>query len=49
MCSNSTLMDNGLLQLDPTWNTLGWIVLDDHRSRVGAEHVAVQSLAAASR
>lgn len=27
MCRNSTLMDNGLLQLDPTWNTLGWVVL----------------------
>ena len=27
MCRNSTVMENGLLQLDPTWNTLGWIVL----------------------
>jgi dipeptide/tripeptide permease len=27
MCKNSTVMDNGLLQLDPTWNTLGWVVL----------------------
>lgn len=27
MCKNSTLMDNGLLQLDPTWNALGWVVL----------------------
>lgn len=27
MCHDSTLMENGLLQLDPTWNTLGWVVL----------------------
>ncbi len=27
MCRNSTMMDNGLLQLDPSWNTLGWVVL----------------------
>ncbi|MBR9973989.1 MAG: MFS transporter [Bacteroidetes bacterium] len=27
MCRNSTVMENGLLQLDPTWNTLGWVVL----------------------
>lgn len=27
MCHNSTVMENGLLQLDPTWNTLGWVVL----------------------
>ncbi|MFA6235504.1 MAG: MFS transporter [Bacteroidota bacterium] len=27
MCRNSTMMDNGLLQLDTTWNTLGWVVL----------------------
>jgi POT family proton-dependent oligopeptide transporter len=27
MCHNSTLMENGLLQLDPTWNTFGWVVL----------------------
>ncbi|MBE0644672.1 MAG: MFS transporter [Bacteroidetes bacterium] len=27
MCKNSTVMENGLLQLDPTWNTLGWVVL----------------------
>lgn len=27
MCHNSTMMENGLLQLDPTWNTLGWVVL----------------------
>jgi dipeptide/tripeptide permease len=27
MCRNAIPLDNGLLQLDPTWNTLGWIVL----------------------
>ena len=27
MCHNATLLDNGLLELDPTWNTAGWIVL----------------------
>lgn len=27
MCTNAVKLDNGLLQLDPTWNTIGWVVL----------------------
>ena len=27
MCTNAVPLDNGLLQLDPTWNTIGWVVL----------------------
>jgi len=27
MCTNSTVLENGLLELDPTWNALGWLVL----------------------
>jgi len=27
MCKNSTVLENGLLQLDPLWNTMGWVVL----------------------
>ncbi len=27
MCKNSIMLENGLLQLDPFWNSLGWIIL----------------------
>jgi dipeptide/tripeptide permease len=27
MCRNSTVLENGLLELDPLWNTMGWVVL----------------------
>lgn len=27
MCKNSTVLDNGLLKLDPFWNSMGWIIL----------------------
>ncbi|MBN2431052.1 MAG: MFS transporter [Acidobacteria bacterium] len=27
MCHNSTQLPNGLLELDPTWNAIGWIIL----------------------
>ena len=27
MCHNSTLLDNGLLELDPTYNSLGWLIM----------------------
>ena len=27
MCKNSIKLENGLLQLDPFWNSLGWIIL----------------------
>jgi proton-dependent oligopeptide transporter, POT family len=27
MCKNSTKLDNGLLELDPTWNSVGWLIL----------------------
>ncbi|MCK5168758.1 MAG: hypothetical protein KAQ75_02675 [Bacteroidales bacterium] len=27
MCKNSITLENGLLQLDPFWNSLGWIIL----------------------
>ena len=27
MCKNSTKLDNGLLDLDPTWNMAGWLIL----------------------
>ncbi|MCZ7556582.1 MAG: MFS transporter [Bacteroidia bacterium] len=27
MCKNSSVLENGLLELDPTWNALGWVVL----------------------
>jgi len=27
MCTNAVKLDNGLLELDPTWNTIGWVVL----------------------
>jgi len=27
MCHNATKLDNGLLQLDPFWNSLGWVIL----------------------
>ena len=27
MCTNAVKLDNGLLELDPTWNTIGWLVL----------------------
>jgi POT family proton-dependent oligopeptide transporter len=27
MCHNSTKLENGLLRLDPLWNSLGWIIL----------------------
>ncbi|MBN1448831.1 MAG: MFS transporter [Bacteroidetes bacterium] len=27
MCTNAVTLENGLLELDPTWNALGWIVL----------------------
>jgi len=27
MCHNSTQLENGLLQLDPYWNSMGWIIL----------------------
>lgn len=27
MCHNSTTLENGLLRLDPLWNSLGWIIL----------------------
>jgi proton-dependent oligopeptide transporter, POT family len=27
MCKNSTMLDNGLLELDPFWNSIGWTIL----------------------
>ena len=27
MCKNSVVLENGLLDLDPTWNAMGWIIL----------------------
>ena len=27
MCKDSIMLENGLLQLDPFWNSLGWIIL----------------------
>ncbi|PLX24400.1 MAG: hypothetical protein C0600_13080 [Ignavibacteria bacterium] len=27
MCNNSTVLESGLLELDPFWNTMGWVVL----------------------
>ena len=27
MCKNSTMLDNGLLELDPFWNSMGWTIL----------------------
>ena len=27
MCHNAVKLDNGLLELDPTYNTLGWVIL----------------------
>lgn len=27
MCRNSTMLDSGLLELDPFWNSMGWITL----------------------
>ncbi|MBU8893028.1 MAG: MFS transporter [Bacteroidales bacterium] len=27
MCKNSIMLENGLLELDPFWNSLGWIIL----------------------
>jgi hypothetical protein len=27
MCRNSTKLENGLLELDPTWNMAGWLLL----------------------
>ena len=27
MCHNSTPLANGLLDLDPFWNTMGWVIL----------------------
>jgi len=27
MCKNSTMLENGLLELDPFWNSMGWIIL----------------------
>ncbi len=27
MCKNATTLDNGLLELDPTYNAMGWVVL----------------------
>ncbi len=27
MCKNAVKLDSGLLDLDPTWNSIGWIIL----------------------